>query len=300
MSTSAGTRFHRDTIRACYGLFAVAAMPELPEVEVSRRGLLPYLPGQRILGAVLRTPKLRHALPTHLPARIAGLRLEAIVRRGKYLLFDCESGQDGGWLVLHLGMSGSLRLVPPGTPPQKHDHVDLVFADTVLRLRDPRRFGTVLWHEGGNIETHPLLAGLGIEPLTDGFDGDWLFAATRLRSGPIKPVLMDHRLIVGIGNIYAAESLFRAGISPLRPANRISCERYRHLAPAIRATLADSIAAGGSSVRDYVHSDGGAGCFQISCAVYDRAGAPCPHCGQPIRWIRQAGRSTFYCPRCQR
>lgn len=275
-------------------------MPELPEVEVSRVGLIPFVAGQAIVAALFRTPKLRHELPPSLAARLAGLRVDAIARRGKYLLFDCQSTRGGGWLIVHLGMSGSLRLVAPGAAPRKHDHVDLVFATTCVRLRDPRRFGTLLWHEGQGVEAHPLLAHLGIEPLTDEFDGDWLYAATRGRSAPIKPLLMDSHLIVGVGNIYAAESLFRAGISPLRAADRISRERYRVLAAAIRATLQDSIAAGGASVRDYVHSDGGAGSFQLACAVYGRESAPCPRCAQPVRALRQAGRSTFYCPRCQR
>ena len=275
-------------------------MPELPEVEVSRQGLLPHLCGQRILGAVVRTPRLRHEIPAGLAARLTGLRVDAIWRRGKYLLFDCESAASGGWLLLHLGMSGSLRLVPPQTPARKHDHVDLDFGQTVLRLRDPRRFGAVLWHEGGQVESHPALAALGIEPLSDGFTGDWLYAATRRRRMPIKPLLMDAHLVVGIGNIYAAESLFQAGISPLRAADRIGLARYRVLAAAIRSTLAAAIAAGGSSVRDYVHSDGGAGCFQLSCTVYDREGEACPTCSGVVRAIRQSGRSTFYCPRCQR
>jgi formamidopyrimidine-DNA glycosylase len=275
-------------------------MPELPEVEVSRLGLLPFLLGQRIVDAIFRTPKLRHELPASLVSRLAGLRIDAISRRGKYLLFDCESAQGGGWLILHLGMSGSVRLVTPATPAQKHDHVDLVFAQTTLRLRDPRRFGTLLWSEGDALEKHPLLAVLGIEPLSPAFDGDWLFRETRRRSAPIKPLLMDSHLIVGIGNIYASESLFRAGISPLRAANRISRERYGVLVTAIRATLEASIAAGGSSLRDYVHSDGGAGSFQLACAVYDRHGEPCPACARPLRSLRQGGRSTFYCPRCQR
>ena len=274
-------------------------MPELPEVEVSRQGLLPYLPGQRIVEAIFRAPKLRHELPPSLASRLAGLRVDAILRRGKYLLFDCESARGGGWLILHLGMSGSLRLVIPGTPIQKHDHVDLVFARTTLRFRDPRRFGLLLWHEGADVEQHPLIAVLGIEPLSDAFDGDWLYAETRRRSAPIKPLLMDSHLVVGIGNIYASESLFKAGISPLRAANRISLQRYRMLVPAIRATLETSIAAGGSSVRDYVHSDGGAGCCQLSCAVYDRHGDPCVGCGRPVQSVRQAGRSTFSCPNCQ-
>ena len=275
-------------------------MPELPEVEVSRQGLLPYLPGQRIIGACIRTPKLRQEIPEGLSSRLSGLRVDAIQRRGKYLLFDCESTQGGGWLILHLGMSGSLRLVPPGTPAKKHDHFDLVFANTTLRLRDPRRFGALLWHSDSDVENHPLLTVLGIEPLSSDFDGKWLYQATRRRSGPIKPLLMNSHLIVGIGNIYAAESLFHSGISPMRAANRISAERYENLASAIRGTLEASIAAGGSSVRDYVHSDGGAGCFQLSCAVYGRSGEPCINCGGPVHTIRQAGRSTFYCPHCQR
>ncbi len=275
-------------------------MPELPEVEVSRLGLLPHLTGQRLVEAVFRTPKLRHELPPELASRLAGLRVDTILRRGKYLLFDCESQHGGGWLILHLGMSGSLRLVAAGTPVQKHDHVDLVFARTTLRFRDPRRFGTAVWVEGHAVEQHPLIAVLGLEPLSPDFDGDWLYAATRQRNTPIKPLLMDSHLVVGIGNIYAAESLFQAGISPLRAARRISRERYRILVAAVRSTLETSIAAGGSSVRDYVHSDGGAGSFQLSCAVYDRHGEPCLHCGQPIKQIRQAGRSTFYCAHCQR
>ena len=275
-------------------------MPELPEVEVSRLGLLPYLPGQRITEAVFRTAKLRHELPPSLASRLKGLRVEEISRRGKYLLFNCQSQQGGGWLILHLGMSGSLRLVPLETPAQKHDHVDLVFAHTILRFRDPRRFGTLIWHEGHDVERHPLIAVLGIEPLSAEFDGDWLYTATRQRSSPIKPVLMDSHLVVGIGNIYAAESLFHAGLSPLRAANRISRERYRRLASAIRSTLEKSIGAGGSSVRDYVHSDGGAGSFQLSCAVYNRRGEPCLTCGRPIQQVRQGGRSTFYCVHCQR
>ena len=275
-------------------------MPELPEVEVSRLGLLPFVSGQRLVDVVFRTPKLRHELPPSLIPRLVGLRVESIVRRGKYLLFDCQSQSGGGWLILHLGMSGSLRLVTSDAPVQKHDHVDLVFANTTMRFRDPRRFGTLLWHEGADVERHPLIAVMGIEPLTAGFTADWLYAQTRQRSAPIKPLLMDSHFIVGIGNIYAVESLFRAKISPLRAANRISRVRYRILVDAIRATLEASIAAGGSSVRDYVHSDGGAGSFQLTCAVYDRQGEACLSCGQPIRQIRQAGRSSFYCQHCQK
>lgn len=269
-------------------------MPELPEVEVSRRGLEPFIAGKRVVGASVRTPRLRHEIPAELPTLLAGRPLKGIARRGKYLLFDF----DGGWLILHLGMSGSLRLVAPGTPPEKHDHFDLAFADTVMRLRDPRRFGTLVWTDDDPAR-HPLLAVLGIEPLSADFNGDWLYEVTRRRQAPIKPVLMDGHLLVGVGNIYASESLFLAGISPLRAAVRVGRERCGLLADAVRETLEASIAAGGSSVRDYVHSDGGAGCFQLQCAVYDRAGEPCVRCGTALRTRRQAGRSTFWCPDCQ-
>ena len=273
-------------------------MPELPEVEVSRRGLQPFIEGKQVREVVVRTPRLRHDIPANLPRLIRGRTLTRITRRGKYLVFDFGQGNDTGWLILHLGMSGSLRLVAPDTPPQKHDHFDLVFADTVMRLRDPRRFGTLAW-TAEDPSKHPLLAVLGIEPLSPGFDGKWLHEAVKRRNAPIKPVLMDGHLLVGVGNIYASESLFQAGVSPLRAAGRISRGRCDRLANAIRTTLEVSIAAGGSSVRDYVHSDGGAGCFQLSCAVYDRTGAPCQVCGTPIRSVRQAGRSTYWCPHCQ-
>lgn len=275
-------------------------MPELPEVEVSRQGLLPYLPGKVLQTLVLRTPRLRHELPPALVEQSQGRVLERIERRGKYLLLDLESGRGGGWIILHLGMSGSLRFVPPGTPPGPHDHVDLVFPGHTLRYRDPRRFGTLVWVPGENVLAHPLLASLGMEPLTTAFDGPWLYQATRRRQAPIKQVLMDAHTLVGVGNIYAAESLFRARISPLTPACRLGRARCTRLAETVRQVLAEAIAAGGSSVRDYVHSDGGAGSFQLNCAVYDRAGQPCPVCGTPVRQIRQGGRSTFYCPRCQR
>ncbi len=273
-------------------------MPELPEVEVCRRGLQPEVEGQTILGATVRAPRLRLPLSATLGETLAGQRVTAVRRRGKYLLFDCRGGVEDGCLIIHLGMSGNLRFVAPETPVGKHDHVDLLFARQVLRFSDPRRFGLVLW-QAADAPPHPLLAVLGLEPLGDEFTAAWLWTATRRRAGPIKPLLMDSHLVVGIGNIYASESLFRAGISPLRAANRISGERYERLVPAIRQTLSDAIAAGGSSIRDYVHSDGGAGCFQVDCAVYDRAGAPCRRCGGVVRQIRQGGRSTYYCASCQ-
>ena len=276
-------------------------MPELPEVEVCRRGIAPELEGEPILGVVIRAPRLRHDIPPELSRLLPGCRIVGVRRRGKYLLIDCEGKGIQGSVLLHLGMSGNLRFVPPDLAPEKHDHFDLVLPRQILRFADPRRFGVVLWQAGPPeaADTHPLLATQGIEPLSGAFTADWLFEAIARRSGPIKPTLMDSHLVVGIGNIYASESLFRAGISPLRAANKISRARYGMLVPAIRETLSAAIAAGGSSIRDYVHSDGGAGCFQIQAGVYDRAGEPCLRCGGVVRQIRQAGRSTYYCPSCQ-
>jgi formamidopyrimidine-DNA glycosylase len=270
-------------------------MPELPEVEVTRRGIEPQLAGRRLTDALMRVPALRYPLPDALAERIGGDELLAVGRRGKYLLFDFGSGS----LLLHLGMSGSLRLVPRGLPAQKHDHVDLVFGDLALRLHDPRRFGALLWLEGNALE-HPLLANLGLEPLERHFTAQWLAAAFAGRKTAIKPALMDAHLVVGIGNIYASESLFLAGIDPRRAAGRVSAERLGLLVPAIKKTLRAAIAAGGSSLRDFSHADGGFGCFQMNHRVYDRAGLPCATCGSPVRAVRQAQRSTYFCPRCQR
>ena len=276
-------------------------MPELPEVEVCRRGLMPSLEGTLIEQVKIRAPKLRLDVPAALATLLPGCRILAVRRRGKYLLIDCRRPGVEGSLIIHLGMSGNLRFVPLHQPPGKHDHFDLVLPGQILRLADPRRFGLVLWQAGppACTECHPLLATLGVEPLSEAFTADWLHAANARRNGPIKPVLMDSHLVVGIGNIYASESLFRAGISPVRAACRISRARYEVLVSAIRETLSAAIAAGGSSIRDYVHSDGGAGCFQIQAGVYDRAGEPCLRCGGIVKQIRQAGRSTYYCVDCQ-
>lgn len=276
-------------------------MPELPEVEVCRRGLQPTLEKALIKGVVIRAPKLRQTIPTELTELLPGCRMLAVRRRGKYLLIDCRRDGVEGSLIIHLGMSGKLRFMPSGSAPEKHDHFDLLLSDQILRFTDPRRFGVVLWQAGPpeTTESHPLLANQGIEPLSDAFTVDWLYAANSKRSGPIKPVLMDSHHIVGIGNIYAAESLFRAGISPLRAANKISRARYGLLVPAIRETLSEAIAAGGTTIRDYMHSDGSSGWFQIQVAVYGRDGQPCIRCDGVVRQVRQAGRSTFYCPGCQ-
>jgi formamidopyrimidine-DNA glycosylase len=226
---------------------------------------------------------------------LAGRTVKTIRRRGKYLLVDCGDGH----LILHLGMSGSLRVLPPGTPPQKHDHFDLVLGDRVLRLRDPRRFGAVLWTADG-IEGHPLLAHLGVEPLSRKFAPARLHFLTRGQRISIKQFLMDGRRIVGVGNIYASESLFRAGIHPLTPARRLSLERCAALSRAIKDTLRSAIRAGGSSLRDFVGADGVAGEFQLRTWVYDRAGLPCRRCGTPIKRLVQGARATYFCPGCQK
>jgi formamidopyrimidine-DNA glycosylase len=273
-------------------------MPELPEVEVTRRGIAPTLTGNRVVAVIARTPALRYPLPDNLEQKLGNQRLTAVRRRGKYLLLDFGHGQ----LLIHLGMSGSLRLVPASLPAEKHDHFDLAFAigrkKTALRLRDPRRFGAILWL-GRDAPLHPLLAVLGIEPLTDEFNASWLKQELAGLSAAIKPTLMDSHRVVGIGNIYASESLFRAGIDPRTPAGRISLKRLERLVPAIKATLAAAIDAGGSSLRDFIHSDGGSGYFQQQYFVYGRGGEPCRVCGRPIRELRQGQRASFYCPGCQ-
>ena len=270
-------------------------MPELPEVEITRRGLLPGLQGSVLSAIVARHTALRYPLPRNLARLLAGKALRGIDRRGKYLLFRF----DHGTLIVHLGMSGSLRLVPATEAPGRHDHLDFAFGCKILRLRDPRRFGAVLWTRE-DAARHPLLAPLGIEPLTANFCGDWLYAATHRRKTAIKLFLMDSHAIVGVGNIYASESLFRAGIDPRTPAGRLSRPRCARLADAVRATLEDALAAGGSTLRDFIHSDGSAGWFQQQHDVYGRAGEPCRACGARIRALRMGQRSTFFCPRCQR
>ena len=274
-------------------------MPELPEVEVTRRGIAPVLTGSRVSAVIVRTPALRYPLPPDLHRALAGSRLTEVSRRGKYLLLDFGHGH----LLIHLGMSGSLRLVPATLAAEKHDHFDLVFAikgkSMALRLRDPRRFGAILWLQGDPL-THPLLAVLGVEPLTEEFGAAWLRKEFAGLSAAIKPTLMDSHRVVGIGNIYASESLFRAGIDPRTAAGRISLKRLERLVLAIKATLTAAIAAGGSSLRDFIHSDGSSGYFQQQYFVYGRSGEPCRVCGRPIRELRQGQRATFFCPGCQR
>jgi len=269
-------------------------MPELPEVEITRRGIEPQVLGRHITAVVVRDARLRWPVADALAATLARLKVKAVRRRAKYLILETAKG----CLIIHLGMSGSLRVLKSGEKVRPHDHIDIVFGDTLLRFRDPRRFGCVLW-QAGEAEQHPLLRGLGVEPLGLEFSGDYLHQATRHRKVAIKQLLMNQAVVVGVGNIYASESLFRAGIRPQTRSGRLSRERCATLVSAVVETLQDSLRAGGSSLRDYVQSNGELGRFQLQTLVYDRAGAQCRRCATPIREFRQGQRSTFYCPSCQ-
>jgi formamidopyrimidine-DNA glycosylase len=277
-------------------------MPELPEVEVTRRGVAPHLEGRTVQDVVMRRGGLRWPFPPELAAALAGRVVQRTGRRGKYLLLHFAHGT----LIVHLGMSGHLRIMPPGIAAGKHDHFDLVVdgpdGRQVLRMTDPRRFGAVLWHdeEQGELADHVLLRGLGVEPLEDGFSGRLLYDQTRQRGAAVKQVLLAGDIVVGVGNIYASESLFRARINPKTPARRISLARYDKLAQAIREVLAEAIVQGGSTLKDFLSVNGQSGYFQQTYFVYDRAGVPCKVCGTPVRQIKQGQRSTFYCVICQK
>ncbi len=270
-------------------------MPELPEVETTRRGLAPHVEGRTVARVLLRRPDLRWPIPPEIRTQLPGQRIDAVRRRAKYLLLDTRAGS----ALLHLGMSGSLRVLPADAPVRAHDHVDIALGDgRLLRFNDPRRFGCLLWQPPCSV--HPLLAGLGPEPLTDDFDGDFLFERSRGRSATVKAFLMDQEVVVGVGNIYAVEALFAAGISPLRAAGRISRERYAALADAVKAILAQAIARGGTTLRDFIHPDGTLGYFAQELSVYGRDGQPCPRCGRPLKSARIDQRATVWCPHCQR
>lgn len=270
-------------------------MPELPEVETARRGLAPHLVGRIVAGVVQRRADLRWPFAPELQALLPGRRIEAVRRRAKYLLLDTEAGS----ALLHLGMSGSLRVLPQEVPVGLHDHFDASLDNgRVLRFNDPRRFGCALWQPPG--ETHPLLQGLGPEPLSDAFDGDWLSRASRGRRAPVKAFLMDQRSVVGVGNIYAAEALFAAGISPLRAAGKISRARYGALADEIKRILAHAIERGGTTLRDFITPDGAPGYFELELRTYGRGGEPCVRCGRALREAAIAQRTTVWCPSCQR
>ncbi|AMS31750.1 MAG: bifunctional DNA-formamidopyrimidine glycosylase/DNA-(apurinic or apyrimidinic site) lyase [Betaproteobacteria bacterium] len=274
-------------------------MPELPEVETTRAGLLPRILGKRIRGVEIRDRRLRWPIPANLQSLVSGRVICDVIRRGKYLLIDVESRANGGFILWHLGMSGSIAVVDTATSVQKHDHLDIVLDDeSVIRYHDPRRFGCVLWILG-EMPTHSLLDSLGPEPLSDAFDAQYLFEVSRGRTASVKEFIMASSTVVGVGNIYASESLFTAKIRPTTAAGRVSRERYTSLVLAIKDTLAKAIAAGGSSLRNYVQADGNSGYFQLDALVYGRQSQPCRVCGTPIRSIRQGQRSTYYCPRCQ-
>lgn len=270
-------------------------MPELPEVETTLRGVLPHLAGQTVRALIVVRRQLRWPVPEEL-AEIEGQRVLSGARRGKYLLFRAERGT----LLIHLGMSGSLRVLPPSAPWRKHDHVAFRLSSGMeLRYHDPRRFGAVLWPRGDPM-CHPLLKDLGPEPLGEDFDGGHLFELARGRVTAVKAFIMDSHVVTGVGNIYACESLFLAGIRPVVAAGKVSRMRYDKLAEAIREVLRASIEMGGTTLRDFVNENGEPGYFAQTLRVYDREGEPCRVCGARIKRVTQTGRSTFFCPRCQR
>ena len=272
-------------------------MPELPEVETTRRGIRPLLTGRRVAAVVVRQRLLRWPVPEALDDALPGRTIRNVRRRAKYLLLDTEPTAT---VLLHLGMSGRLRVIPSATPAANHDHLDLVLhGGAALRLTDPRRFGACLWIPDGG-PPHPLLRHLGVEPLSAALTGDYLYRVARRRRVAVKNLLMDSRIVCGVGNIYASEALFRAGGHPLRAAGNISLRRYAALVEAVRAVLGEAIAAGGTTLRDYRDAEGNPGYFVTNLAVYGRGGQPCLRCGTKLKLVRITARSTCYCPRCQR
>lgn len=271
-------------------------MPELPEVETTCRGIEPHIVGQVVSAVEVRQPRLRWPVPEGLQHELVGQCITLVRRRGKYILIEAASGN----LIVHLGMTGSLRIVAADDAPRKHDHVDIIFSSQrVLRLHDPRRFGAVLW-SSGPVEFHPLLRDLGPEPLQQDFTAQYLYQRAAGRRGAVKPFVMDSRIVVGVGNIYANEALYLAGIHPARAAGRISHRRYQLLVDAIKLVLARSVELGGTTLRDFVNSEGKPGYFSQSLKVYGRAGQQCVRCASTLREIRLAQRSTVFCPACQR
>jgi len=270
-------------------------MPELPEVETTRRGIEPYLKGQRVSRVLVRERRLRWPIPEDLDVRLSGQRIQAVERRAKYLLIRAESGT----LIGHLGMSGSLRLVECGLPAGRHEHVDIELeSGLALGYTDPRRFGALLGSQAPL--HHELLARLGPEPLGEEFDGERLYQLSRGKQLAVKPFIMDNAVVVGVGNIYATEALFAAGIDPRRPAGSIARARYLRLGEAIKRILAQAIECGGTTLRDFVGGDGKPGYFQQELFVYGRAGEFCKSCGSTLRETRLGQRASVYCPRCQR
>lgn len=274
-------------------------MPELPEVETTRRGLLPLV-GKVVKSVTIRHPTLRWPIPQHLPQTLPNQTLRGLTRRAKYILCEFGDESSGGVLLLHLGMSGRIQLLDCNYPPEKHDHFDIEFVDgQVMRLRDPRRFGAVLWIDNKD-NNHALLNSLGPEPLDDSFKAKYLHNALSNKKLAIKNAIMDGHVVVGVGNIYASESLFRARIHPETPANKLTLKQCEKLVAEIKSTLQDALSAGGSSLRDFFGTDGNPGYFQQEYFVYGRTGEPCKVCAKPIKCIRLGQRSTFYCEHCQK
>ncbi|MDR1304846.1 MAG: bifunctional DNA-formamidopyrimidine glycosylase/DNA-(apurinic or apyrimidinic site) lyase [Verrucomicrobiales bacterium] len=269
-------------------------MPELPEVETTRRGIAPHLAGHKILSVSVRQAQLRWPVPTAI-RRLKNQPVVSVSRRAKYLLIALPKGH----IIIHLGMSGTIRVLPKKLPAAKHDHVDVLLSSgKVLRYTDPRRFGCWLWTTDNPIH-HRLLAGLGPEPLTAGFSAAYLCRQSRGKRTPVKPWLMDNKVVVGVGNIYASESLFRAGISPKRRARSLTLDECQKLTVSVKKVLRQSINHGGTTISDFLSAEGRPGHFVQKLQVYDRAGEPCRVCGAPVKKLTQAQRSTFYCPRCQ-
>ncbi|MEO0996340.1 MAG: bifunctional DNA-formamidopyrimidine glycosylase/DNA-(apurinic or apyrimidinic site) lyase [Pseudomonadota bacterium] len=269
-------------------------MPELPEVETTRRGIMPYARGQTIRAVTVREPRLRWPVPRELATQLSGATIRTVQRRAKYLVFRTSAGA----MLLHLGMSGSLRIVDADTPIKKHDHLDIALGSgRLIRFHDPRRFGSV--HLTDDTDTHPLLASLGPEPLGDAFDGNHLHAQSRGRRVAVKVFIMNARVVVGVGNIYASEALHLAGIHPRRAAGRIGPARYQRLADAIHETLTAAIAVGGTTLRDFYGGDGEPGYFRQCLHVYERDGEPCRRCGGTVRREVLGQRASYYCPGCQ-
>ncbi len=271
-------------------------MPELPEVETSRSGIEPHILHQTVTEVIIRQKKLRWPIPASIKTQLTGQRIQRVERRGKYILLRTEAGT----LILHLGMSGSLRITSKNTLVEKHDHFDICFNNQkILRLRDPRRFGAVLWTKTSPLK-HKLLSKLGPEPLSEDFTTDYLYQASRNRKIAIKTLIMNSQIVVGVGNIYASECLFMAGINPKRSAHKISLARYQKLVIAIKQILQLAIKQGGTTLKDFTRQDGTPGYFQQTLAVYGRKDKPCIHCKEAIKQITQTQRSTFYCSQCQR
>jgi formamidopyrimidine-DNA glycosylase len=271
-------------------------MPELPEVETTRRGIAAAVTGRIIQNVTIREPRLRWRLPTHFAADLTMQRIRAVDRRAKYLLLAL----DRGMLIVHLGMSGSLRVLSAATPALKHDHIDIVLdSGDCLRFNDPRRFGSMHYTTDAP-HKHALLKNLAPEPLSDEFDAEYLAKKAKRRKVAVKQFIMNGNLVVGVGNIYASESLFRAGIRPSRAAGRIKPDEFAKLVKAIKAVLHAAIKSGGTTLRDYVNSDGMPGYFRQKLFVYERAGEPCRRCKTPIKQLRHGQRATYFCPTCQR